>query len=106
MTAFSITPVTGGNAAVPGTATQNIQFQLEGKDVGRRNTDTVNLRSVGISLPLQVTIGVGEQVNTLTIGGAAPPTPPAGLGWNTETELPEGAWTFYEENYYADWTPP
>jgi hypothetical protein len=66
MSSFSVTPRTGSNPATSGTPKRNVQFQWNGVNVGRRNTDTVNFED--LSAGLQVTIGVGEHVNVLTVG--------------------------------------
>lgn len=67
---FSIRPVS--NFPVPDAPAPRrpIQWQFNGVDIGRRNTDVVNFASADV---LAVTIGVGEQVNVLTVGvGSAP----------------------------------
>lgn len=65
---FSIRPVS--NFPVPDAPAPRrpIQWQFGDVDVGRRNTDIVNFASVVSADPLGVTIGVGEQVNVLTVG--------------------------------------
>ena len=95
MSSFGITPVTDLPPAVSAAARRSIQFQFNGGDVGGRETDTVNISD--LSAALAVTIGVGEQVNVLTVGSIAAPV--VGLGWNTTNESPEGGWTFSEDNY-------
>lgn len=66
---FAITPVSEFPPATGTEPARGIQFQFEGVDVGRRNTDTVNF--TGLPGTLLVTIAVGEQVNTLTVGAEA-----------------------------------
>lgn len=66
---FAVTPVGGFNPTAPTEPSRNIQFQLGDENVGVRNIDTVNLRSItgDVSDVLKVRTGVGEQVNVLTV---------------------------------------
>lgn len=67
MSSFSTTPRTGSNPATSGTPKRSIQFQLNGVNVGERNTDAVNFTDLS-DPDLSVMIGVGEHVNVLTVG--------------------------------------
>lgn len=100
MSSFSVTPRTGSNPATSGSPKRNIQFQWDGRDIGRRNTDTFNLESLVNGL--QVSIGVGEQVNVLQVGGGAVPVEPG--GWDPDSIF--GNVELSEENYVAALVPP
>jgi hypothetical protein len=66
---FSITPVRDYPEATGTEPKRSIQFQFGGVNVGERNTDIVDFTD--LSAPdLSVTVGVGEQVNVLTVGSS------------------------------------
>ena len=64
MPGFGLTPVSGFPPKTPSTFPQNIQFQWEDIDVGDRTVDTVNFVAGDV---FQVTVGVGESANILTV---------------------------------------
>lgn len=67
---FAVTPVQDFNPATPTEPKRSIQFQLGDENVGVRNVDTVNIRSMTEAV-LRVRVAVGEQVNVLTIESEA-----------------------------------
>jgi hypothetical protein len=71
MPAFSISPAGPFPPPESQDFPRGIQFQLEGVDVGGRNIDTINFVPGAV---LDVTVGVGEDSNVLTI------TIPSGSG--------------------------
>jgi hypothetical protein len=70
---FSVSPVVDFPPATGTEPTLGVQFQFEGENIGGRNTDTVNF--TGLPGILRVTVGVGEQVNVLTVTADEPEEP-------------------------------
>lgn len=71
MPGFSVTPVGPFPPVNPEDFPDFLQWQWEGVDVGGTTVDTVNLTGSGVA---SVTVGTGENTNTLTVeieGGGA-----------------------------------
>jgi len=98
MSSFSVTPVRDYPPVTPTEVARGIQFQWEGADIGRRNTDIVNFESLVNGL--KVSIGVGERVNVLQLGAVE--VIPG--GWDPDSAF--GIVDLSEENYVAALVPP